>query len=69
MRFINTEEFKDRINRSDLIGTDVWAKVLNILAECQVYAIVYTDPEKVNKEIKEMMDSVDTIVSYYEGRK
>ena len=35
MRLIDAEEFKHKINNSELYGTDVWAKVLDMLAECE----------------------------------
>lgn len=35
MRLIDAEEFKHKINNSELYGTDMCEKVLDMLAECE----------------------------------
>ena len=48
---IDTEEFKHKLNNSDLYGTDAWAKVLDILAECE------TRNSTIETAIKDYYDS------------
>lgn len=65
MRLIDAEEFKHKINNSELYGTDEWAKVLDMLAECE------TRNSTIETAIKDYYDDTSlevkkTLKEYYE---
>ena len=62
---IDTEDFKHRINNSDLYGTEAWDKVMNMLAECESFNIVHCKDCEHFMEFEKPLGKWQGLCHYY----